>query len=69
MLLCTPGMCSLTTKLKLVVNEQKSRVCRTNDVIFLGFTFRGSKLRWSAEAFDDFQHRVREVTGRSWGAR
>jgi RNA-directed DNA polymerase len=57
----------LTTKLKLVVNEQKSRVCRTHDVIFLGFTFRGSKLRWSDEAFDDFQHRVRELTGRSWG--
>ena len=34
---------------------------------FLGFTFRGSKLRWSDEAFEDFQHRVRELTGRSWG--
>ena len=53
--------------LRLSVNEQKSRVCRTNDVVFLGFTFRGTKLRWSDTAFDDFQHRIRRLTGRSWG--
>ena len=57
----------LTAELRLVVNEQKSRVCRTNDVHFLGFTFRGTKLRWSDQAFDDFQHRIRRLTGRSWG--
>ena len=53
--------------LRLSVNEQKSRVCRSNDVTFLGFTFRGTKLRWSDAAFDDFQHRIRRLTGRSWG--
>lgn len=37
----------LTRKLKLVVNEQKSRVVKVNDAEFLGFTFRGTKLRWS----------------------
>ena len=57
----------LTTKLKLVVNEQKSRVVRTNECVFLGFTFRGAKLRWSDQAFADFKHRVRRLTGRSWG--
>lgn len=57
----------LTAELRLVVNEQKSRVCRTNDVHFLRFTFRGTKLRWSDQAFDDFQHRIRRLTGRSWG--
>lgn len=57
----------LTTELRLVVNEHKSRVCRTNDVGFLGFTFRGTKLRWSSQAFDDFKHRIRRLTGRSWG--
>jgi RNA-directed DNA polymerase len=57
----------LTAELRLVVNEQKSRVCRTNDVHFLGFTFRGTKLRWSDQAFGDFQHRIRRLTGRSWG--
>jgi len=57
----------LTTKLRLVVNEQKSRVARTDECVFLGFTFRGSKLRWSDRSFADFKHRVRRLTGRSWG--
>jgi RNA-directed DNA polymerase len=57
----------LTDVLKLSVNEPKSRVCRINEALFLGFTFRGTKLRWSDEAFDDFRHRVRQLTGRSWG--
>ena len=57
----------LTGKLKLSVNEHKSQVCRTHEVVFLGFTFRGTKLRWSDCAFDDFRHRLRRLTGRSWG--
>lgn len=57
----------LDRELKLPVNERKSRVCRTDEVVFLGFTFRGTKLRWSDTAFDDFRHRIRRLTGRSWG--
>ncbi|MFW2134659.1 reverse transcriptase domain-containing protein, partial [Ectothiorhodospira haloalkaliphila] len=41
----------LTGTLKLVVNPHKSRVVRTNDCQFLGFTFRGAKLRWSERAY------------------
>ncbi len=55
----------LTGKLKLPVNEQKSRVVKTNDCEFLGFTFRGTKLRWPDQAFADFKHTVRRLTGRS----
>lgn len=57
----------LTRRLKLQVNEQKSRVAPIDQCVFLGFTFRKGKLRWSERAFEDFQHRVRELTGRSWG--
>jgi RNA-directed DNA polymerase len=57
----------LTRKLKLLVNEHKSRVVQTNECEFLGFTFWGTKLRWSDRAFLDFQHNVRRLTGRSWG--
>lgn len=57
----------LIRELKLAVNEQKSRVVKTNDCEFLGFTFRGTKLRWSDQAFVDFKHNVRKLTGRSWG--
>jgi RNA-directed DNA polymerase len=57
----------LSTKLKLVVNEAKSRVVKTNDLHFLGFTFKGKKVRWSEQALKDFKHRVRQLTKRSWG--
>ena len=57
----------LTTKLKLVVNAEKSRVVETDDIHFLGFTFRGNKIRWTEEALADFKHRIRQLTKRSWG--
>ena len=64
-------MASLTTyldrRLKLPVNEQKSRVAPIDQCVFLGFTFRRGKLRWSDAAFEEFRHRVRRFTGRSWG--
>ncbi|EAR22542.1 RNA-dependent RNA polymerase family protein [Nitrococcus mobilis] len=55
----------LDQKLKLPVNERKSRVARISEVEFLGFTFRGTKLRWSEAALTDFKHRIRQLTGRS----
>jgi len=64
-------MASLTAylgrKLKLPVNEHKSRVAPIGACTFLGFTFHRGKLRWSAVAFEDFKHQVRKLTGRSWG--
>jgi len=57
----------LDRRLKLPVNEQKSRVALIDECVFLGFTFRKGKLRWSEAAFEDFKHRVRKLTGRSWG--
>ena len=56
----------LQQRLKLRVNADKSRVCSTNDCAFLGFTFRGTKIRWLTRAFDEFKRRVRRLTGRSW---
>ncbi|MFM9968650.1 MAG: group II intron maturase-specific domain-containing protein [Burkholderiales bacterium] len=56
----------LTRELKLQVNEQKSRVAPVDQCVFLGFTFKKGKLRWSAQAFEDFKHNVRKLTGRSW---
>jgi len=53
--------------LKLEINESKSTVGPTNECVFLGFTFQGTRISWSHEAFQDFRHRLRELTGRSWG--
>ena len=56
----------LERKLKLKVNEKKSCVAPTDQTNFLGFTFKGTKIRWSEKAFKEFKRRVRLLTGRSW---
>lgn len=56
----------LTNKLKLTVNEDKSKVARSGDLSFLGFVFKGTKILWSDQAYKEFRRRVRKYTGRSW---
>jgi RNA-directed DNA polymerase len=56
----------LERKLKLKVNQDKSRVSSTDHVDFLGFTFKGTKIQWSGKAFREFKRRVKRLTGRSW---
>ena len=36
----------LTHRLKLIVNSVKSHVVKTNESIFLGFTFKGGRIHW-----------------------
>ena len=57
----------LSDKLKLTINQEKSKVASTNEITFLGFTFKGATIRWSDKAFAKFRHRLKELTGRSWG--
>lgn len=57
----------LERRLKLKVNDEKSRVGPTDGTEFLGFVFKKFKVRWSDKAFSEFKRRVRELTGRSWG--
>ena len=57
----------LQSQLKLTINQEKSKVASTNEISFLGFIFKGSKIRWSDKAFAGFKRRVRKLTGRSWG--
>jgi RNA-directed DNA polymerase len=56
----------LEKKLRLTVNEGKSQIARTDDTDYLGFTFKGTRIRWSDKAFREFKRRVKELTGRSW---
>ena len=56
----------LEQRLKLKVNQEKSRVTSTNQAVFLGFTFQGTKIHWSEKAFSEFKRRAKELTGRSW---
>ena len=59
----------LTTRLKLVVNEEKSRVVACGAFEFLGFSFPKSRgnINVSAKSIKRFKHRIREITGRSRG--
>jgi RNA-directed DNA polymerase len=57
----------LQRNLKLAVNEQKSRIVPTDQMAFLGFTFRGAKVRWTEKALEAFKREIRQLTGRSWG--
>lgn len=58
----------LESKLKLKVNEQKSRVVGARELEFLGFAFgTGGKIMWSEKSLAAFKSRIRILTGRSWG--
>lgn len=57
----------LETTLKLKVNVAKSQVAPMSECAFLGFTIKSKKIRWTDKALADFKHRVKELTGRSWG--
>jgi RNA-directed DNA polymerase len=59
----------LTRKLKLVVNRQKSRICSTDGVEFLGFLFKGygGQIRVSPKNLKKFKDRVKEITRRKRG--
>jgi len=57
----------LEKKLRLAVNPVKSKVAPLNQCRFLGFTFRRKKIVWSDKSVAQFQRRVKELTGRSWG--
>jgi len=56
----------LTHTLKLTVNEAKSQVVHSNQLEFLGFVFKGTKILWSDRAYREFKRRVKQYTGRSW---
>ena len=59
----------LTDKLRLVVNQEKSRVVASEEFEFLGFAFRKSRatINVSKKSIQRFKHRIREITGRSRG--
>ena len=54
-------------KLKLVVNEEKSKVVPVGEANFLGFRFTRGKIRWTDKSFDKFKHNLRYLTRRNWG--
>ena len=61
--------CYLTKVLRLVVNQEKSRIVSTDGIEFLGFVFRGRRatINVTEKNIQRFKTRIRELTGRSRG--
>nr|WP_095211334.1 group II intron reverse transcriptase/maturase [Endozoicomonas ascidiicola] len=57
----------LERKLKLRINPEKSKVVKTTQCEFLGFTFTRKKIRWTAKTLHRFKQKILKLTGRSWG--
>ena len=57
----------LEHRLKLTVNAEKSQVVGTDQLSFLGFSFRGTKICWSKKTMARFKWSVRRLTNRNWG--
>jgi len=57
----------VSTKLKLKVNEKKSRVVQSSESEFLGFSFRSGYIGWSEKTLERFKDCVRRLTNRNWG--
>ena len=57
----------LADKLKLIVNETKSRVVKLAEASFLGFRIVRRKVRWTAKSLKKFKAKVRRITKRTRG--
>jgi len=55
------------TRLKLVVNRQKSKAAPLGQCAFLGFEIRRGKIVWTEKAHKRFKERIQEITSRSRG--
>lgn len=57
----------LWRKLKLTVNEKKSRVAQMSECGFLEFTVKRGRIQWTRTAEAEFKRRIREITRRRRG--
>jgi len=57
----------ISKRLKLIVNETKSRVGPVSGSKFLGFTFHRGRLQIHAKSLKLFKEKVRSLTNRNWG--
>ncbi len=55
------------TRLKLVVNRQKSKAAPLAQCAFLGFEIRRGRIVWTEKAHKRFKERIQEITSRSRG--
>lgn len=54
-------------RLKLKVNQTKSKVCPLREATFLGFTYQTGNLKWSPKSQKRFKAKIRKLTRRNRG--
>jgi RNA-directed DNA polymerase len=59
--------CFLQKRLKLIVNEAKSKVVDLSEAVFLGFQLIRGRVRWSPKSKERFVATVKQLTGRTRG--
>ena len=57
----------LEKELKLVVNQEKSRIVKAEECEYLGFIFKNKRITWSNESLGKFKYNISRLTARSWG--
>ena len=57
----------ISKRLKLIVNETKSRIGPVSGSKFLGFTFQRGRVLIHAKSLKAFKEKVRTLTNRNWG--
>ena len=57
----------IETKLKLVVNQTKTKAARLSQCSFLGFVITPKRIRCLGSKLDTFKRNIRVITSRSWG--
>ncbi len=60
----------IESKLKLIVNKEKSQVCKVNQTNFLGYTIqKDGNLSIAKKSIDHFKEKVRSITKRNRGVK
>jgi hypothetical protein len=60
-------MCEATDRNRIEGRGGRGKLAPMSECAFLCFTIKGEKIRWTDKALADFKHRIKELTGRSWG--
>ena len=57
----------LERELKLVINQEKSKIVGSEDCEYLGFIYKNKRIIWSDDSLEQFRYNSRRLTARSWG--
>ena len=57
----------LERELKLVINQEKSKIVGSEDCEYLGFIYKNKRIIWSDDSLEQFRYNIRRLTARSWG--